>query len=73
VRLLLSCEDARVCVNCISSIDTAATAVGGLAGLRAWLGARTQLLATPRRSRAFMVVLGAVALAIVGGALAGTG
>ena len=62
-----------MCVNCISSIDTAATAVGGLAGLRAWLGARTQLLATPRRSRALMVVLGAVALAIAGGALAGTG
>ena len=62
-----------MCVNCVSSIDTAAAAVGGVAGLRAYLGARTQLLATPGRQRLFMVVLALLALAIAGGALAGAG
>jgi hypothetical protein len=64
---------AGVCVNCISSIDTAAAAVGGVAGLRAWIGAKTQLLATPRRSRLFMVMLALVAVVVAGGALAGSG
>jgi hypothetical protein len=62
-----------VCVQCVSSIDTAAAAVGGVAGLRAWLGAKTSLLSTPARSRAFMVVIALVAVAVAGGALAGTG
>ena len=62
-----------MCVNCVSSIDTAVAAVGGVAGLRAWLGAHTQLLATPRRTRLLMVALGLVAAVVAGGALAGTG
>jgi hypothetical protein len=62
-----------MCVNCVSSIDTAAAAVGGVAGLRAWLGAKTSLLSTPARSRAFMVVIALVAVMVAGGALAGSG
>jgi hypothetical protein len=74
VTVVLSCEDTRrMCVNCVSSIDTAVVAVGGIAGLRAWLGANTRLLATPRRSRLFMLALALVALVVAGGALAGTG
>jgi hypothetical protein len=62
----------RMCVNCVTSIDAAAAAVGGIAGLRAWLGARTSLLATPRRARVTMAVLVSLALALAGVAAAGT-
>jgi hypothetical protein len=62
-----------MCVNCISSIDTAAAAVGGVAGLRAYIGARTQLLATPRRKRLFGVILALVAVTVAGGVVAGAG
>jgi hypothetical protein len=62
-----------MCVNCISSVDSAVVAVGGVAGLRAWLGTKTTLLSTPRRSRLFLVAVGLVAVAIAGGALAGAG
>jgi hypothetical protein len=52
-----------MCVNCVTSIDAAAAAVGGVAGIRAWLGARTSLFATRRRSRVAMAGLALLALA----------
>jgi hypothetical protein len=59
-----------MCANCVASIDAAAAAVGGVAGLRAWLGARTGLISTPRRERAAKLTLAGLALAVAAIALA---
>jgi hypothetical protein len=45
-----------MCANCVSSIDAAAAAVGGVAGLRAWLGTRVALLAGLQRTHAVVAV-----------------
>jgi hypothetical protein len=55
-----------MCVNCVASIDAAAAAVGGVAGLRAWLGSRTRLLATPRRARFVTAALVVLAVGLAG-------
>jgi hypothetical protein len=58
-----------MCVNCVSSIDAAAAAVGGVAGLRMWLGS-TKLLATPRRIRTAAAMVLLLVLILAGVALA---
>jgi hypothetical protein len=55
-----------MCVNCVASIDAAAAAVGGVAGLRAWLGSRTRVLATPRRAGFVTALLVALAAGLAG-------
>jgi hypothetical protein len=59
-----------MCANCVASIDAAAAAVGGVAGLRAWIDARTELLSTPRRERAAKLTLAVLAAAVAAFALA---
>jgi hypothetical protein len=58
-----------MCVNCVSSIDAAAAAVGGVAGLRMWLGS-TRLLVTARRIRAAAGLVLLLVLILAGVALA---
>jgi hypothetical protein len=60
----------RMCANCVASIDAAAAAVGGVAGLRAFISARTGLISTPRRERVVKVTLVVLAIAIAAIALA---
>jgi hypothetical protein len=59
-----------MCANCVASIDAAAAAVGGVAGLRAWIGARTGLISTPRRERAAKLTLAILAVAVAVAAIA---
>lgn len=58
-----------MCVNCVASIDSAAMAVGGVAGLRAWLNARAPLRASPLRKLALTAVLLLIVVALAGVAL----
>ena len=58
-----------MCANCVASIDAAAAAVGGVAGLRAWIGARTGLISTQRRERAAKLALAVLAIAVAAIAL----
>ena len=58
-----------MCANCVSSIDAAVAAVGGVAGLRAWLSTRLELVAALHRIHAAVgmflllaVVVGSVAV-----------
>jgi len=55
-----------MCANCVSSIDAAATAIGGVAGLRAWLGARLPLLASLRGMHAAVGTLLMLAVVLAG-------
>jgi hypothetical protein len=64
-------DRARMCANCVASIDAAAAAVGGVAGLRAWLRAHTALLATRRRARTATAVLVVLAVVLAGAITAG--
>jgi hypothetical protein len=56
----------RMCANCVSSIDAAAAAIGGVAGLRAWLGARVAMLASLRGMHACVGTLLLLAVVLVG-------
>jgi hypothetical protein len=55
-----------MCANCVSSIDAAAAAIGGVAGLRAWLGARVAMLASLRGMHAWAATLVLCAVVLVG-------
>jgi hypothetical protein len=48
-----------MCAQCMAS---AAAAVGGASGLRAWLGTRTSAWLTPKRLKWLTRTLGAVAI-----------
>jgi hypothetical protein len=60
-----------MCANCVSSIDAAAAAVGGVAGLRLWLGSIKGRTA-PRRAwiGAAVLLVGVLVLVAAGVALA---
>ncbi len=58
-----------MCVQCAAGATTAAAAVGGAAGLRAWLAAKGFAWMTPRRLTAATVVLATVG--VVGGSALG--
>jgi hypothetical protein len=60
-----------MCANCVSSIDAAAAAVGGVAGLRLWLGS-IKARAAPRRAwiAATVLLVGVLGLLVAAVALA---
>ena len=45
-----------MCANCVANIDAAAAAVGGVAGMRMWLGTHVTPAITPRRGRGIAIV-----------------
>ena len=50
-----------MCANCVANVDAAAAAVGGIAGMRMWLGTHFTHTVTPHRTRIIAI---AVSLAL---------
>jgi hypothetical protein len=60
-----------MCVQCAMGATSAAAAVGGATGLRAWLAAKRFSWMTPRRMRATTILL--LALAVIGSSVGVSG